>query len=77
VLNDTNLDEKYGIISAFSLSHIELYVLSHQFLTTAFVTFAVLISLYVSSVKSLTTSRRVGLSSKSSRIVSDPYLKYS
>jgi hypothetical protein len=77
VLNDTNLEEKYGIISAFSLSPIALYVLSHQFLTTALVTFAVFISLNVSSVNNLTTSSRVGLSSKSSSMVRLPYLKYS
>ncbi|MEI8252339.1 MAG: hypothetical protein WCG25_00980 [bacterium] len=42
-----------------------------------FVTFFILYSLYHSSVNSLTTSSKVGLSSKSSNRVRLPYLKYS
>lgn len=77
VLKDTNFAEKYGMISCFSLSPIALNVLSRRFFTVGFVTFLILYSLYHSSVKSLTTSKSVGLSSKSSSSVSDPYLKYS
>ena len=77
VLNDTNFAEKYGMISCFSLSPIALNVFSRRFFTVGFFTFFVLYSLYVSSVKSLTISSSVGLSSKSSSSVRLQYLKYS
>lgn len=77
VLNDTNLAEKYGIISSFSLCPIALNVFSHRFFTVGFVNFFSLNSLYPSSVKSLTISNKVGLSSKSSSSVRLQYLKYS
>ena len=77
VLNDTNFAEKYGMISSFSLCPIALNVFSHRFFTTGLVTFFNLYSLYPSSVNNLTTSSRVGLSSKSSNKVRLPYLKYS
>jgi hypothetical protein len=70
-----NFDEKYGIISCFSLSHVLAYSNSQNDFTTGLVILEVLYFIKASSTKSLGTSIRVHPSSLSSIRVKHPFLK--
>jgi hypothetical protein len=74
-MNGPNLEEKYGIISCFSLSQVLAYSCSQKDLTTGFLTLDVLYFIKASSTKSLGTSIRVQPSSRSSISVKHPFLK--
>ncbi|MDR2640045.1 MAG: hypothetical protein LBC61_01570 [Candidatus Peribacteria bacterium] len=75
VINGPNFEEKYGIISCFSLSHVLAYSWSQNDFTTGFFTFETLYFIKASSVKSLGTSIRVHQSSISSIKVRHQFLK--
>jgi hypothetical protein len=75
VIKGQNLDEKYGIISCFSLSQVEAYSCSQKDFTTGFLIFEVLYFIKASSTKSLGTSIKVQPSSTSSIKVKHQFLK--